>query len=401
MIGGLFKLKINIVLILLFFKTCLLHAQVEYVIENDFKYKGNYIGGHVNGDINRDVYYQTSAYNIDHYVRSVSQLIELLASKNSRNKTIYLDDNVVFDLSGCENISLQQGIILCSGRGLNGSKGALVLTNTLKTSPLFSTNGKNVTIRGIRLQGPDQYVVHPTVLEKFLPNKKASDVNSDMIREVDSKTKRQFVYGIGNSRGIEVTHSGVTIENCEIFGWSHAGISIRGGIVDVKYNYIHHNQRYGLGYGIMLNKGKANIIANIFKDNRHSIAGTGDIGTSYKAEYNILLPNIVHQGHQFDMHGGYDRKEKNNIAGDKIEIRNNIILYQNTPSVLIRGNPQKKSSVENNLFVKVKNGNLTTINRQVLSNQTSRLLQGDNNLVRQNHGKLRLVQMNNRHVELD
>ena len=82
----------------------------------------------------------------------------------------------------------------------------------------------------------------------------------------------------------------------------------------IHHNNIHHCQRSGLGYGVALDEADAIIEANLFDWCRHAIAGTGSPGTSYEARYNIHLENA--SSHCFDMHGGGDRGDGTNIAGD-------------------------------------------------------------------------------------
>jgi len=362
-------------------------------------YNGNYIGGYTKGDINSGLFYDGNNVIKKNIVKNTSQLLAALESLKGPQGIIYLDDNSVFDLSGLENVTLPEGITLLSGRGINGSKGALIYSNALKTNPLFTTGGNGVSLIGLRLQGPDPYIIHPQGIQKFIPRQRLDQVDNEVIKKISAKTKRNLIYGIGNSRAIEVKHLNVTIENCEIYGWSHAGISVKGGSANVKYNYIHSNQRLGLGYGIMIDKGNANVIANIFKDNRHAIAGTGNIGTSYVAEFNILYANKVEQGHQFDMHGGRDRGDNTNIAGEKVDIRSNIVMYEKGPSVLIRGNPQKTSVVEDNLFIRVYNANTVKIDEKILSLDNPPKI--NRNVIRQTYGKLRLVQKNNRFIDVE
>src|SRR5690606_13612736 len=135
-------------------------------------------------------------------------------------------------------------------------------------------------------------------------------------------------YGIPNSKGILISHKNVEIENCEIYNWSHAAIFVdNAGSAEIHHNYIHHNQRIGLGYGVMV-EGFANITANIFDYNRHAIAGSGVPGSGYSAEFNIALQNSSDQGHIFDMHGGKDRKDGTNIAGKSVSIKNNLFYLK-------------------------------------------------------------------------
>jgi len=113
-------------------------------------------------------------------------------------------------------------------------------------------------------------------------------------------------------------------------------------------NNIHHNQRHGLGYGVCIDNAQALIEANIFNWCRHAIAATGKPTTSYEARYNMVLEKF--NGHCFDMHGGKDRKDGTDIAGDKIVIHHNTFKAVNNSSIVIRGVPRIGAEIYNNLF---------------------------------------------------
>jgi len=107
-------------------------------------------------------------------------------------------------------------------------------------------------------------------------------------------------------QGIMGSHPGLEVDNCELFGWSHAAIGsgpeAKG--THIHHNYIHHCHRAGLGYGVCLDGSDALIEANRFDNTRHAIAGTGVPGTAYEARNNWHGPNI--KGHNFDMHGSHE-----------------------------------------------------------------------------------------------
>ncbi len=135
-------------------------------------------------------------------------------------------------------------------------------------------------------------------------------------------------------------------------GWSHAAVYLTEGIKHhIHHNYIHHNQREGLGYGVCLGYGEdisALIEYNLFGYNRHSIAGTGVPGNSYEARHNIELGNSLN--HNFDMHGGKDRKDGTDIAGERILIHHNTFMNPNVRPIVIRGIPMDKAEIYNNWF---------------------------------------------------
>ena len=113
--------------------------------------------------------------------------------------------------------------------------------------------------------------------------------------------------------------------------------------------YFHHNQRYGLGYGVCLNESEALIEANLFNWNRHAIAATGAPGTRYEARYNVVLD--WSNNHSFDMHGGIDRGDGTEIAGKWVKIHHNTFRSQDN-AVVIRGRPTEAAEIHHNWFIR-------------------------------------------------
>ena len=118
--------------------------------------------------------------------------------------------------------------------------------------------------------------------------------------------------------------------------------------MQVRHCFLHHNQRLRLGYGVYLDQADALLEANLFDWYRHCVAGSGRPGTSYEARYNYVLPNA--SGHAFDMHGGADRNDGTDIAGDHIKIHRNIVEAAQFPAVVVRGRPRVGLEISENQF---------------------------------------------------
>lgn len=148
--------------------------------------------------------------------------------------------------------------------------------------------------------------------------------------------------------------NGLNIEKCEIAGWSYGGIYIFNSVNNIaRGNYIHHNRRSGLGYGIVLHNESftptnVQISCNYFEYNRHDIAGSGNEGLSYEAAYNIVGPEGVEGQHRFDMHGKNGNLET--VAGTKILIHNNNFLSENSIAIRISGIPEEGAWIYSNNF---------------------------------------------------
>ena len=119
---------------------------------------------------------------------------------------------------------------------------------------------------------------------------------------------------------------------------------------EFRYNFIHHNQRLGTGYGVLLNRADALIEYNYFDDNRHSITGSGRLNTSYIIRYNVFGKNSLN--YVIDMHNITDEMLNKDIAGSKIEIYNNTFYTEEDGSIVIHGDPIQKAIIKNNIFYK-------------------------------------------------
>lgn len=276
----------------------------------------------------------------DYVARDLDTLLQAL-SKAETGQVVFIPGETTIDLTAriyIEDLVLEvpEGVTLAGERGHRNSAGALLTSDALDTPVIIRAAGPGVRVTGLRIQGPNakRYLDHHR--RSFGPEGKGRD----------------YYYEFPTSNGIETKYRGVEVDNCEISGFSHAGIYLRDGEGHhVHHSFIHHCQYNGLGYGVCHNTASSLIEHNLFNWNRHSIAGTGRPGCGYVARHNVELG--VSLSHCFDMHGGRDRQDGTNIAGTRIEICNNTFRAPNTP-VVIRGVPQEKCDVHHNWFVKHK-----------------------------------------------
>ena len=270
-----------------------------------------------------------------------TDLDELLAalSKAKEGQVIFITGETTIDLTAriyIEQLVLEvpEGVTLAGDRGHRGSKGALLTSDALKTPMMIRAGGPDVRITGLRLRGPNpkRYLDHHK--RSFGPEGEG----------------HSYYYKLHTSNGISTQYARLEVDNCEISGFSHAGVDLTTDQGHhIHHNYIHHCQYQGLGYGVCHNTASSLIEYNLFDFNRHSIAGTGRPGNSYIARHNVELGTSL--SHCFDMHGGRDRKDGTDIAGTSIEIHNNTFGAPQTP-VVIRGVPQETCEVHHNWFVK-------------------------------------------------
>lgn len=276
-------------------------------------------------------------------VATVDELIAALG-KAQAGEVIFVDPKAELDVTTlvyAESLVLQipGGVTLAGNRGQDGAPGALIRSDAFQTRPLIATLGPNVRITGLRIKGPDPSRRLDHHRRAFASGRAATDANT-------------YYYKFPVSEGITTTQPGLEVDNCELSGFSHGAIHLSAGDRHhIHHNYIHHNQYHGLGYGVVHGYG-ANSVSlieyNVFDYNRHSIAGTGKPGNAYEARHNVELGHA--NGHNFDMHGGRDRGDGTNIAGDWLKIHHNTFVRQEQVAANIRGVPQELADLHHNWF---------------------------------------------------
>jgi hypothetical protein len=252
-------------------------------------------------------------------VTTLAELEEELARAQD-GAVIRIDQNAVFDMTNEQPLVIDKKITLKAYPKSNEEKKPLFIHKG-KPLPVISIKASGVVLDGLRIEGME------------------TDSKKDEIIELN-KQGIKGVYKFPVTRGIDVDASNVRIQYCEISGFSHAAIfATDAEKLAVVRSSIHHNQRWGLGYGVALNKKSTAIIQhNIFDYNRHSIAGTGHSGQAYEASYNIFKKN--HNASPLDMHGGKDRKDGTEIAGYFVSIHHNVIETTNVKAFIHRGKPE-------------------------------------------------------------
>jgi len=349
-------------------------SKVKYdrLNQNQIKVDGDYVGGLVKG---RPVYTKGITKKT-FIVNNKDELVGAL-KKSKKGDVVYIKDDCEIDLSSVSRITVPSGVTLASGRGKNGSLGAMIFTNTNGTRPLIAIGGPDVRITGLRIKGPDTEIY---AKGNALTNKSKQDLAKNRL-----KYYKENMYGVPVSDGVISQYANLEIDNCEIFGWTHGGISLKhiGSKANIHHNYIHHNQRFGLGYGVVLDGAEATIKANLFDYNRHSVAGTGRNGTSYEVCYNIFNENN-NGTWAVDMHGGVDRKDGTNIAGSVLLVHNNIFrLNEKALAVVVRGQPSEYAKIfDNQIYLIKKNNNNkeSSRSRQDGAGLKARSLNGTSNM---------------------
>ncbi len=291
--------------------------------------------------------YQRILTDGDYRVATVDELIEAL-KKAQAGEVVYVEPDAQIDcttLVFAEKLVLEvrEGVTLASNRGHEGSRGAMIYSDAFATSNLIRAVGPNVRVTGLWIRGPDP--------KRRLEHHRRS---FDPARG-DSSAQSAYYYKLAMSDGIASTFSGLEVDNCELSGWSVTAISLPSGTDHhIHHNYIHHNQMNGLGYGMCISTATALIEYNLFDFNRHSIAATGRVPSGYEARHNVEIEHSL--SHNFDMHGGGDRGDGTNIAGDWMKIHHNTFRGKRVAAIVIRGVPCEGAEIHNNWFYHAKPG---------------------------------------------
>jgi FG-GAP-like repeat len=248
-------------------------------------------------------------------VRTAGALVKLLDS--SYQGVIFIPGDARINMAGHRNVRIKSGVTLRSNRG--GTRpGGLIYTNEFdRDYALFVVEGSNVRIEGLRIRGPS-----------------TSEDESYSVAGI----RVRAAYPSGTPTGVS-RH--VVIRGNELSAWPWAAVSVAGAIetdcfydlppeqqsarpwyamtkndadqIAIVGNYIHHNLRHNLGYGVVVGEGAyASIQANIFEYNRHAVASDGAPYTGYVARYNYNLQATNFQNvagpigswpTHYDMHG--------------------------------------------------------------------------------------------------
>lgn len=251
----------------------------------------------------------------DFVARDLDTLIDALQQAGP-GQIVFIPDGVEIDLSGRPALTLPAGVTLAGTRGRNGSPGARLFTTTFPT--MLVTDGNDTRLTGLRFEGPY--------------------AGADRIA--------------GMARFMSINHCNNVVDNCEIYNFNSIAIGAGPGALHtlVHHCFIHHCQLNGGGYGVAADgAGDVRVIANRFDYCRHHLKSSGVPGSGYEAAWNLIMEHA--NGTHCDMHGGRDRGDGTDIAGDWMHIHHNTFLSP-IRHVGIRGTPSDGAEIHNNWFAR-------------------------------------------------
>jgi hypothetical protein len=274
------------------------------------------------------------AANATTVVATKVELLNALANATP-GTVVYVRDDAVIDMGSAWRTRIGPYVTLASGRGREGSLGAMLFTTRQVKAPLFVVEGSGARITGLRLMGPDT-------------------------EKEPARCDEQDPMGISVEADTSAIWS-VRIDNNELWGWPEAGVSTKNIYgTQVQYNHIHHNRRkvdgssscrrYNLGYGVVVSDtGFTLIEGNMFDHNCHDIACDGKPNTNYEARFNLTVDGT--HGHKFDVHEGKDLNGNlTGIAGTSFFVHHNTFLSEDDPAFKIRGRPLQYALLSSNEF---------------------------------------------------
>ncbi len=278
--------------------------------------------------------------------------LETALAGAAAGEVIVVATDARIDLTDAPTLCINAGVTLASDRGVAGRPGGLLYVTRTESRAVLEACGDDVRVSGLRMFGhePGQ-----------CPDEWYSPSHSQCQGDIAGDTNCRDC--MPRSRGIRIQDANrLEVDNCELAGFTYGAVElVRAHDVHVHHNEIHHNQRQGLGYGVVLsgigNPADALVDHNRFDYNRHSVAGSGAIGQSYEARDNLVLSHA--NGHVFDMHGisesaSWDEATHGSItvAGTNLQIHRNTVLPANVAALVVRGIPTEGSWLYDNCLAR-------------------------------------------------
>jgi hypothetical protein len=244
---------------------------------------------------------------------------------------------------------------------------------------VFVVAEDHVRITGLRLRGPSRStsgslpvaygikVLADPLTDVLVDHVDASDWPGAAldVRGADTETQ-EHAFVCGGPSNLHVCTETVPAQQCK------EGLPLpRPSAVRAIGNFIHHNEREGIGYGLAVGEGGFMLArGNVMYQNRHSIAADGTRTTGYVAHDNFVLSNSPGYGtfggnheHDFDKHGTFDRTHwVGGVSGDWVDFGWNTFLGTDRQNINERGTPCRQTEIHDNVFLQSKEDAFTTRN---------------------------------------
>lgn len=232
----------------------------------------------------------------------------------------------------------------------------------------FVSSGDFVRITGVELEGPTR---------SRLPFAPASGTGIQVENRPVDAQRRLGATLVDHNKLSDYPVAAISVFSGSVLAdWACGGQPgpLPGAPVQIVRNFIHHNVRKGLGYGVSVGvDGFAEIVGNTFLMNRHAIAADGTALSGYRARHNLVLSNVPSykttrlEQADFDMHGSDGSSQHTGgIGGGRVEIEGNTFLGSNRLNYDLRGRPCEPNRFVNNVSQQSAFGALRWYQPQIL-----------------------------------
>jgi hypothetical protein len=242
----------------------------------------------------------------------------------SSGDVVFIPGTANIDLDGTSGYGIKGGVTLASDRGQNGSSGGLITKKVGAgggwCEPTLRVEGDGARVTGLRMEGE----MFPSTDEPVVP-------------------ESQYLVGLASR-----DNTGFEVDNCELRGFAWASVQVDNqdtpgvSAAHVHHNYIHYSLARGEGYGVEIYAGHVLIEANIFDNNRHSIACGGLPGEEYEARYNH------HLGHGTGI--GFAHFDIHDSQGDTYRMHHNTFDLTDVWCIGLQSSGHKSTYIDHNVF---------------------------------------------------
>ncbi len=268
-------------------------------------------------------------------VDSAAKLIEVLERQPPFRGRIIIARGAQIDMGDRRYLTIPSGIQIVGERGDLGSR-PVIFTRARVGGPMFVIRGNDVRLQGVHIRGPldtgnfsrnddritgivieedghNQTGRRITITDTELSHFNATAVQVAGIEQVDDP--KDYPSDPGDRTTIP--------ESDVVYAQGRRALTFAdAGLVRIERSYIHDNKLKGGGYGISVDgDAYATIIGNVFENNVHSVAASGQAHSGYLAQFNYVLERSEKTGdrccypHHFDVHGRMGVKEKKYVGG--------------------------------------------------------------------------------------
>lgn len=235
-----------------------------------------------------------------------------------------------------------EGVTLASDRGIDGSRGGLIYTDTIvdgwpQESWVMAAHS-DARITGLRFRG------------QYWDSGQVPRSGDDAPHDGYVGSGHPLLLWDGDWGADPGTTTNVEVDNCEFYGWGSC-VTAYTGADDCRVHHcdFHDTLIAGLGYGVSIGDGHHEIDYNTFNRTRHAVACNGE-QSGYDAHHNVA--GSYSMSHVFDAH---------RPGGDRFDIHHNTIRVVDRnndfrtgekmlPGVAIRGVPNDEAWIHHNWF---------------------------------------------------